>query len=454
MPKITFQSLLRRSDIGANCYVIDTGIERIVLDAGMHPKEKGLEALPDFSLLPDDSADAIILTHAHLDHCGALPVLMRRQPRAHVYMSALTSELAAAMMHNSCNVMTMQRDQDGIKEYPFFTHREVDRIERSWLRLRMGRRAEIGECGAHVELYDAGHLPGAVGALLDLGGVRVFYTGDVHFEDQTMTMGAQFPEKDIDVLILECTRGASERRADYNREAESHRFGAVVTETIKRGGSVLMPVFAIGKTQEMLLIIHELRHSGHLSAHIPVHIGGLSSRMTQIIDRHADTERRRHAGFKILESLAGLVRAKKGERDLTSAPGRIYALSSGMMTENTASNDFAFRFIDNPRNSLCLVGYADSASPAGAILSTEPGGKVKLHSAHPPVALRADVHRFDFSGHAPRPDLVAYAMKVKPRKIMLVHGDAPALEWMAQTLSTALPQTEVIVPMPGEKIVL
>jgi Cft2 family RNA processing exonuclease len=454
MPEVTFQSLLQRADIGANCYVLDTGMERIVLDSGMHPKEKGLAALPDFSLLPDGEADAIIVTHAHLDHSGSLPVLMRRQPDAQVIMSELTADLAAAMMHNSCNVMTLQREQEGIKEYPFFTHREVDRIEREWLRLRPGRRMEIGDCGARAEFFEAGHLPGAVGALLDLGGLRVFYTGDVHFEDQTMTMSAQFPEKDVDVLIMECTRGASERAADYSRQAEAQRFARIVTDTVQRGGSVLMPVFAIGKTQEMLLMIHELRRSGHLSPHIPVHIGGLSSRMTQIVDKHSDKARRRHQGFKILESLAGLIRAKKGERDLSSAPGRIYALSSGMMTENTASNDFAFRFIDNPRNSLCLVGYADPDSPAGAILRTEAGGSVKLHSAHTAVPLRSDVHTFDFSGHAPRHQLVEYARKLNPRKILLVHGDSAALEWMAQTLAAALPHSEVIVPMAGEKITL
>jgi Cft2 family RNA processing exonuclease len=454
MPDITFQSLLRRAEIGANCYLLDSGMERIILDSGMHPREKGMDALPDHTLAPDGEVDAVIITHAHLDHCGSLPVLLRRQPQAQVLMTDLTAELAAAMLHNSCNVMTAQREQEGIKEYPFFTHREVDRLERGWRGLRTGRRVEIGECGARAEFYDAGHLPGAAGVLLELGGLRVFYTGDVHFEDQTLTPGAKFPEKDIDVLIMECTRGASDRAADYNRGAEALRFAQTVTETMKRGGSVLMPVFAVGKTQEMLFLIHELRRSGDLSPHIPIHIGGLSSKMTQIVDRHADVSFRKHRGYRLLENLSGLIRTKKGERDISSAPGRIYALSSGMMTENTASNDFAFRFIDNPRNSLCLVGYADPESPAGAILRTAPGAGVKLHSAHAAVPLRCGVHTFDFSGHAPRHQLIEYARRVQPRKILLVHGDEPALAWMAQTLTAALPQTEVIVPMAGERIVL
>lgn len=452
MPGVTFQSLLRSAGIGANCYVLDTGMERIVLDTGMHPKEKGLNCLPDFQYLADHSADAIIITHAHLDHVGALPVVMRRHPLAQVFMTEMTGDIADAMLHNSCNVMSFQRDQEGIREYPLFTHREVDALSRRWLRIREGKRFEMGQSGARGEFFDAGHLPGSVGVKLDLGGLSVFYAGDVHFEDQTLCLAAQFPEEDIDVLIMECTRGAAERAADYTRQKEAQRFAAAIMETINRGGSVLMPVFAVGKTQEMLLLIHELRRTGHLDSRIPVHIGGLSSRMTQIVDRHSATMRRRHPGFKILESMDGLIRAKKGERDLSYAPGRIYALSSGMMTENTASNDFAFRFIDNPKNSVLFVGYADPDSPGGHLQRTPRGEPVKLHHAHAAVPRHCDVQSFDFSGHAPRESIVEYIRKVRPRKLLLVHGDEPAIAWTIAAVNAAVPETEVIVPQPGETI--
>lgn len=451
MPGVTFQSLLRSAGIGANSYVLDTGLERIVLDTGMDPKGKGLDALPDLQWLEDNSADAIIVSHAHLDHVGSLPVLMRRQPRAQVFMTELTAELAGAMLHNSCNVMGFQREQEGIKEYPLFTHREVDMIERRWRRLHPGKRFEPGGHGAHAEFFEAGHLPGSVGVMLELSGLRVFYTGDVHFEEQTLQLPAEFPTDPVDVLIMECTRGAAERPADYSRQKESWRLAETIMNAVNRGGSALLPVFALGKTQEVLLMLHELRRTGHLAARIPIHIGGLSSRMTHILDKHAETMRRRHPGFKLLE-MDGLIRAAKGERDLSYAPGRIYALSSGMMTENTASNDFAFRFIDNPKNTVAFVGYADPESPAGHLQKTLPGEKVKLHSAHAAVPRHCAVETFDFSGHAPREALVAYARSVKPLKILLVHGDDAAMKWIAAALNAALPEAEVIIPQPGEKI--
>ena len=454
MREITFQSLTRRAEIGANCYVLDTGMARIALDSGMHPKEKAYDAVPDFSLIEDGDLDAVVVSHSHLDHVGSLPVLMRRHQKAPAYMSPVTLDFADALLHNSVNVMSSQREQEGIKEYPLFTHRELDGLMKRLLTRRTGQPFEIAETGVKAEFFDAGHLPGSVGVMLDIDGLKVFYTGDVHFEDQTVSIAAQFPNEHVDVLIMECTRGSVERDADYNRQAESDRLAEVITRTMARGGSVLIPVFAMGKTQEILMMLHELKAQGKVKADIPVHIGGLSSKMTQIVDKHSDSSRRSHSGFRILESMSGIVKSKKGERVTKCQAGRIYAVSSGMMSEYTVSNDLAHHFINQPKNTLCFVGYADPDSPAGTILAAVHGSPVKLSNAHPPVELNCEVARFDFSGHAPRHELVEYARKLSPRKILLVHGDTPALDWMAKTLSLALPECEVIIPLPGEKIPL
>ena len=454
MREITFQSLTRRAEIGANCYVLDTGMARIALDSGMHPKEKAYDAVPDFSLIEDGDLDAVVVSHSHLDHVGSLPVLMRRHQKAPAYMSPVTLDFADALLHNSVNVMSSQREQEGIKEYPLFTHRELDGLMKRLLTRRTGQPFEIAETGVKAEFFDAGHLPGSVGVMLDIDGLKVFYTGDVHFEDQTVSIAAQFPDEHVDVLIMECTRGSVERVADYNRQAESDRLAEVITRTMARGGSVLIPVFAMGKTQEILMMLHELKAQGKVKADIPVHIGGLSSKMTQIVDKHSDSSRRSHSGFRILESMSGIVKSKKGERVTKCQAGRIYAVSSGMMSEYTVSNDLAHHFINQPKNTLCFVGYADPDSPAGTILAAVHGSPVKLSNAHPPVELNCEVARFDFSGHAPRHELVEYARKLSPRKILLVHGDTPALDWMAKTLSLALPECEVIIPLPGEKIPL
>ncbi|MDB6153482.1 MAG: Ribonuclease, partial [Chthoniobacteraceae bacterium] len=125
---------------------------------------------------------------------------------------------------------------------------------------------------------------------------------------------------------------------------------------------------------------------------------------------------------------------------------------SGMMSEKTLSNTVARLVLSEPNHSLIFVGYADPASPAGKIRSAEPGETVQLSAEMPPQKLRCRVDKFNFSGHSSRESLRAYANKVRPKKIVLVHGDVDAMNWFREVLGTDLPGTEIITPAPGEPI--
>jgi predicted metal-dependent RNase len=148
------------------------------------------------------------------------------------------------------------------------------------------------------------------------------------------------------------------------------------------------------------------------------------------------------------------VASRRRKRDITYNPHCIYALSSGMMTEKTVSNKFAFEFIDNPKNSLLFVGYADPDSPAGKIRAAKKGDPILLDQNLAPVELHCEVHEFDFSGHAIREDLRKFANDVTPKKIILVHGDDNAFEWFQQKLAEDMPDTEIVIAEPAEKISL
>jgi Cft2 family RNA processing exonuclease len=125
-----------------------------------------------------------------------------------------------------------------------------------------------------------------------------------------------------------------------------------------------------------------------------------------------------------------------------------------MMTPKTLSNIFARRVIDDPRHSVFFVGYADPVSPAGILRDTEQESEVALDPDEPPQRVRCKRQQFQFSAHASRESLVVYAKKLAPKKIVLVHGDAPAVEWMRAQLMAEMPQTEVIVPTPGVELEL
>jgi Cft2 family RNA processing exonuclease len=448
-------NLTRHIEIGANCYLLEIAGKRIVLDSGMHPKQEGLAAQPDFSLLADDSVDAIILSHSHQDHCGTLPVLMRHQPHARIFMSEPTRHLANIMLHNSVNVMTKKREELGIPTYPLFTHRELDKVTARWeakpLRQPFGidgeRLGKNEQTDISIEFFDAGHILGAVGTLIRAEGRSVFYTGDVNFENQTLSQAAQFPEEPLDVLITECTRGDYAQPPGFTREGESRRLAKAIGTAFERGGCVLMPLFALGKTQEMLAMFYEFRRQG-LLAKCPIYIGGLGTKLTEIYDKLAHAYPRLRPDLQLLDAVAPFVIAGR-QADPPIAAGRIYSISSGMMTEKTLSNSFARRIISQPQHSLFFVGYSDPQSPAGKIKATPHGGDVVLDPDHEPQKLLCHVEQFTFSGHATRETICTYIKRVTPKKTILVHGDQPAIDWMHDTLAAALPASEIIKPQPG-----
>jgi Cft2 family RNA processing exonuclease len=459
---LKFINLTRRTEIGANSYYIEAAGQRLVLDCGMHPKEEGEDALPNFRVLGDRPLDAIVISHSHLDHIGTLPVLMRRRPDARIFMTEATAEIGSALLHNSVSVMTRQREEIGVAIYPLFTHKETNRATDEWRSCPMrqpftlgGERARPGEevAGITAEFVEAGHVLGAAGVILRAEGRTIFYTGDVNFDDQTITKGATFPESGVDVLIIETTRGDSPLPEGFTRAAEERRLAEAINRAFAQGGCVLMPVFALGKTQEALGMIYKFRRE-KLLGEFPVYIGGLSTKMTEIYDRRALTTRRLLPRLQLLEEVAPFILNGKTIQESPARAGRVYALSSGMMTPKTLSNIFARRVIENPRNSIFFVGYADPESPAGILKTAQPGDMVSLDPDEPAQPLRCHIEQFQFSAHASRESIVEYVKKLAPKKIVLVHGDVPAVEWTRARLVAELPGSEVIVPTPGVEMEL
>ena len=451
---ISFKSLTRQIEIGANCYLLQFGNKRIIIDSGMHPKEEGKDSLPDFSSLYDHDIDSAILSHAHLDHSGSLPILQRHYPEMPVMMTESTSALSQALLHNSVNVMTSKRNELGLDEYPFFSHREIHKISKQWFHRRTERKFDLDNEGEiECTFYDAGHVLGAIGALIEYKGKKLFYTGDVHFEDQSIIKGADFPTENIDVLILECTRGSSPRSPDYTRLTEAEKLASSIENCLDQGGSVMIPLFAMGKTQETVTMLYELQRAKKLRR-LSFLIGGLSIKMTKIYDRFSSSVRRNHLGMKLMRE-KGLLSTPNARGEIPKIEkGNVYTLSSGMMTEKTLSNRLARHFITNPRNLIASVGYADPESPLAKVLNSEIGQSIELDSNYDSVKRECSVASFDFSGHAPREALLDYAERTNPSKIILVHGDKSSIEWMKNNIEQRLPDAEIHVPQPQDEIEL
>jgi Cft2 family RNA processing exonuclease len=450
-----FTNLTRAEEIGANCYLLEANGERLLLDAGMHPREVGGLATPDFSLLGGQGFDAAVLTHAHQDHVGCLPLAMRESPGAPVFMTEATAALSDVMLHNSVNVMMRQREEIGAPDLPLFSHREVERLVDDWQLVPLGARFDLngeravdGE-GLTCEFFDAGHILGSVGVLIRAEGKRVFYTGDVNFEDQTLMRAAKFPVENIDVLIMETTRGDSPVPEGMTRKTEEQRFLETLQAALDSDGPVLIPVFALGKTQELLALLYEAKRSGALRGGFGLYVGGRSTKITAVTDRLRGSAPRRHGDLKLAECLPMEVVGGRDIAQVPVLPRTVYAISSGMMTENTLSNILAPKILENPQAHCMFVGYSDPHSPAGRLRAAGPGGEVVLDPRRRPVKRQCQLDEFTLSAHATRDGLLDYVKRVQPKKLVLVHGDPPAVAWFAREVPKVCPGTEVMIPAPG-----
>jgi Cft2 family RNA processing exonuclease len=455
---VIFTNLTRANEIGANSYLLELEGRRLLLDAGMHPRQDGEMALPNLAPLADHSLDAIVLTHAHQDHVGSLPVIMRRQRDVPVFMTQATAVLSEIMLHNSVSVMTRRAEETSAGAV-LFTHREIDQAVKRWRGVPLQQRFDLtgerlgpsGEADVSIELHEAGHILGSVGVLIRAGGRSILYTGDVNFSDQTLMQAARFPEEPIDTLITECTRGDHPTSPDFTRAQEERRFCEAIRERIEGGGSVMIPVFALGKTQETLAMLLDFFETGALRE-VPIYIGGLSTKLTEAFDRLANTSRRRKYAGRLLDAKSVFTLAGAEGFNAQIRPRRIYAVSSGMMSEHTLSNGLARDVISDPKHGLFFVGYADPESPAGRVRATQPGESVRLSPEFPEQPLRCRREEFSFSGHASRESLRAYIQRVRPKNVVLVHGDPPALEWFKSAIAEDVPGCRVVVPPPGEPV--
>jgi Cft2 family RNA processing exonuclease len=441
--------LNRDGGIGANSLFVQLGDLNILIDSGLHPKRVGRKAAPDHSALRGKRLDLIIITHCHLDHIGSLPVAMREHPETPVIMTSSSRMLIERMLHNSASVMLRQREDQDIPDYPLFTHEEIDRISRrlTGINYNQVKKFKGGKDEIELILHPAGHVAGACAVEIRHKHRAIFFTGDVLFENQRTLPGAKFPAGHFDTVVMETTRGTTERHPEKTRGNEMARLVASINETIQKGGSFLIPVFALGRLQEILTIIHDARKFGRL-APCPIYGSGLGMDLVDYFDEIS--RKTKHIQFS--RSIVKDLKMRPLPRQLT--PGEdpkqnaLYVISSGMLVERTPSYTLASGLLGNANNTIGFVGYCDPDTPGGKLLLMKQGDTFLFETAHVKTKVRARVERFELSGHADREELLQFAIQTSARTIVLTHGDPAARNWFAQQLAQLAPGTKVLDPVP------
>jgi Cft2 family RNA processing exonuclease len=447
---MNFIDLNQHGEIGANSIYAEIGPFQILIDCGLHPKKVGYDALPNFEPIEQVDLDFIVLTHCHLDHLGALPVVTAHNPATPVITAAPNEILAPRMLRNSINVMKRQREELGISEYPLFLHRDVAQTSKQ-LTVQRFERGEIyfkGKEQIEVILHPAGHVAGAAAVELIYKHRRIVFSGDVLFDAQRTLPGAHLPRGPIDTLFLETTRGAKGRESGKTRASEVDRLIDRVAQILEGGGSCLIPVFALGRMQELFKILFEARNFGRLPR-TPVYAAGLGMDLCNLFDKIRRRTQLIDFDLSILEKL----RVKPPEPNMR--PGRdlakkgIYLVSSGMMVEHTPSYKIAASLLPHPNNGVCFVGYCDPDTPGGQLLASRDEATFFFDALDYNAPIRAGIDRFDLSGHADREELIEYAEQSEARSIVLTHGDSDARNWFMDQLSNRLQNSKVLDPEPG-----
>jgi Cft2 family RNA processing exonuclease len=447
------------SDIGASAWLVDLDDCRLLMDAGMHPKRDGDDALPLYSLVDGRALDAIAISHCHHDHVGTLPVAKRYSANAHIMMTELSSYLAGRVLHNSVNVMNRQREEYGIRDYPLFTHDEVEGVEEQFRGFRYQRQIEYagfkknrnGFRSPTVEFFDAGHTLGSAGLLLRGKSQSLFYTGDVCFHDQTILQAARFGPVRANVLITETTRGNREAKPGFTREGEVERLAQSLLRVLARRGSVLLPAFALGRTQEMLAQLALMMRLGQIPEQ-PIYIGGLGRVFTDIYDQKAHLANRHLANLKLTEELQLIVLEKEELETINLNAGRIFVLTAGMLSECTPAHDLALRMIGDERQAIFFIGYADPDTPGGRLKASKPGDTFIFSPGGGEVTRKCEMDEFDLTAHASREALLDFVGTVAPHTVLLGHGEASSRQWFEEQIRLRHPGMRIIQPTPGLEV--
>jgi Cft2 family RNA processing exonuclease len=447
------------TDIGASAWFVELEGHRLLMDAGVHPKREGRASLPLYSLVQNEELDAIAISHCHHDHVGSLPVALRYFPHAHVLMSELSYFLVERVLHNSVNVMTRQRDELGIKEYPLFSHDEVDEIEPLFQGFKYNREVDwaafhktrAGFLSPTLEFCDAGHALGSAGLMVRGQKETLFYTGDVCFHDQTILKAARFEDLKADVLLMETTRGSRSTPPGFTRQGEIERLTQTLELAIERPGCILIPTFALGRTQEILALLALLMGEGRLRRQ-PVYIGGLGRVFTEIYDLESHRTHRQYPNLQLHEAL-NLIVLEQGQAEKMKLTGaRIFVITAGMMSENTAAHTLALRMIGDEHQSVFFVGYTDPDTPGGRLRAAQPGETFLFSPSGGQVTRRCHIEDFDLTAHANREELLDFVGQVEPRTVLLTHGEEASRQWFQEQIPARYPRIKVLQPKPGEKV--
>lgn len=448
-------------------YLLEVDGSRVLIDCGMY-QERDLKDRnwSDFAV-PPDSIDAMLLTHAHLDHCGLIPRLVSQGFQGRIFCTAATGEIAGVVMRDSGKIQEedvafkKRRHKSAGKKSPhpyepLYTTEDAEAAVQLLSTVLLHERVKVAE-GVHAEFSEAGHILGASSILVTVGGEggpRILFSGDIGRSDMPILRDPEEPP-DADYVVIESTYG---NRIHEDNSDIPEKLAEAINAAHRAGGNVIIPSFAVERSQDLLFHLRNLLEEDKIP-HMMVFLDSpMAIRVTDIFKKHPelfdeDMQDLRSKGIRLGEYRGlKLTRSVDESKAINHIRGStIIVAGSGMCTGGRVKHHLANN-IEKKDCVVLFIGYQAVGTLGRSILD---GAKeVRVLGEKRPV--RAQVKRIGgFSGHADQSELMKWigGMKTKPKRVFVTHGEPDAANTLADLLRTEL-GSEVVVPAFEDAVTL
>ncbi|KAJ2720950.1 endoribonuclease ysh1 [Coemansia sp. Benny D115] len=408
-------------EVGRSCIVLEYKDKTVMLDCGLHAGRSGQRSLPFFDDIDPSAVDILLITHFHIDHAAAVPYYLEKTTfKGRTFMTRPTKGVFRWLSNDYIRVTNTSNSESTA----LYTEADLISAHAKIEEIDVHQQIEVN--GIKFTAYNAGHVLGAVMYLIEIAGVKVLYTGDYSREEDRHLIPAEIPKETVNVLITESTYGLQSHHPRVQREKDFMKY---VRDVVRHRGCCLMPVTALGRTQELLLILEE--HWGRFTNElegVPIFfissLGKMGTRlyqayimhMNQRIQRQFNRTGRNPFDFKYIKTRTNLAEVPDN--------GPCVVLASPGMLQNGVSRQLLERWAPRPENGLIITGYSVEGTLARTIVN---GPETIPALSGGNIVRRMSVKSVSFSAHVDYAQNSGFIDEIRAPYVILVHGEENAM---------------------------